>query len=363
MTQSSERLAALQRRVGETGVGLAAFGPTANMAYLLGFAPHSDERMCVLLVSPNKALMVAPGLNAQEIAAHTDVEMFKWEDADGPERALGSALNGAKPAGRVAVDGGMRADFLLHLQAALDGVTFAPADKLIAPLRSRKSAEEIEMLARAAAQADRAMQAGMNACHPGATENEVAWAVESAFRQDGAQTVEFTLIAAGSNGAYPHHHSSGRQLREGDAIILDIGATLDGYQSDITRMVYLGKPTEQFLQAYNAVLDANQRARAAVRPGVTTGEIDRTARSTLEAAGYGKYFTHRTGHGLGLEVHEAPWIMAGDPTVLEEGNVFSIEPGVYLEGQFGVRVEDIVTVTADGVRNLTVSDHALVIKS
>lgn len=363
MTSKGERMVALQARMGEMGVGLAAFGPTANMTYLLGFAPHSDERVCLLLVSQDKALMVTPGLNAQEIASHTDVEMLKWEDADGPERALGSALNGIKPAGRVAVDGGMRADFLLHLQAALDGVTFTPADMLISPLRSRKSAQEIEMLARAAAQADRAMQAGMNACRPGATENEVAWAVESAFRQDGAQSVEFTLIAAGSNGAYPHHHSSARQLREGDAIILDIGATLDGYQSDITRMVYLGKPTEEFLQAYNAVLDANQRARAAVRPGVAAGEIDRAARSTLEAAGYGEYFTHRTGHGLGLEGHEAPWIMSGDQTVLEEGNVFSIEPGVYLEGQFGVRIEDIVAVTADGARDLTGSDHALVIKS
>jgi len=194
------------------------------------------------------------------------------------------------------------------------------------------------------------------------TEAEVAWATETTFRQEGAEEVCFTLIASGPNGAYPHHHSGERKLQKGDAIIIDIGASLHGYKSDITRMVHLGQPLADFLRAYAAEYEANQRAMAAVQPGILAYEIDHIARITLDAAGYGPYFTHCTGHGLGLDGHEPPWIMAGDLMVLKKGMVFSSEPGVYLEGQFGVRIEDIVIVTQSGVRNLTGFDHSLVIK-
>lgn len=332
------------------------------MRYLLGFTPHPDERVCLLLVAQQAVRMVVPSLNQEEIAAHTDLELVGWADADGPTEALRRALV-AWPSSRVlAIDGPMRADFLLHLQSVVTPSQTIPADSLIAPLRQRKSAEEVEALARAAAQADRAMQAAVNACQPGGTEASVAWATETAFRQDGAEAVDFTLIAAGPNSAYPHHHSGERRLQQGDAIIIDIGATLNSFKSDITRMVYLGEPPAEFRQAYAAVLDANQRARAAVRPGVAASEIDRAARSTLESGGYGPYFTHRTGHGIGLEVHEPPWIMAGNATVLEDGMAFSVEPGVYFVDKFGVRIEDIVVVTQSGVRTLTGFDHSLVVK-
>jgi Xaa-Pro aminopeptidase len=362
MTQTKERLTVLQTRMQEADVDLAAIGPAANMRYLLGFTPHADERLCLLLVSQQAVRMVVPALNREEIAAHTDVELVAWADADGPKEALRQSLAGWPLPHSLAVDGPMRADFLLHLQALVTPNKTMPVDPLIAPLRQRKSAEEVEALARAAAQADRAMQAAVNACRPGVTEAQVAWAVEAAFRQDGAEAVDFTLIASGPNGAYPHHHSGERRLQEGDAIIIDIGATLNGYKSDITRMVYLGKPSAEFLKVHAAVLEANQHARAAIRPGVTSGELDRIARSTLETAGYGPYFTHRTGHGIGLEGHEPPWIMAGDTAVLKEGMAFSIEPGVYLVGKLGVRIEDIVVVTQSGVRTLTGFDHVLVAK-
>jgi len=362
MTQTQERLTAVQTRMQEANVDLAAIGPTANMRYLLGFTPHADERLCLLLISKQAVRMVVPTLNREEVAAHTDVELFAWADADGPKAALRHALAGWPSPHSLAVDGPMRADFLLHLQTVVTPDKTMPADSMLAPLRQRKSPEEIEALARAAAQADRAMQAAVNACRPGVTESQVAWAVEAGFRQDGAEAVDFTLIASGPNGAYPHHHSGERRLQEGDAIIIDIGATLNGYKSDITRMVYLGKPSAEFIKVHAAVLEANQRARTAVRPGVTAGEIDHIARSSLDTAGYGSCFTHRTGHGIGLEGHEPPWIMAGDTKVLEEGMAFSIEPGVYLVGEFGVRIEDIVVVTQSGVRTLTGFDRALVVK-
>jgi Xaa-Pro aminopeptidase len=343
-------------------IDLVAVGPTANMRYLVGYTPHADERLCLLLVSPQAESMVVPLLNVEDVAAHTSITLHTWPDAEGPRVALSQALARISPVKRLAIDGTMRADFLLPLLAATSPQETLTVEPLLAPLRACKSPEEIEALARAAAQADRAMRTAMEACQPGVTEAEVAWAAEAAFRLDGAEVVTFTLIAAGPHGARPHHHSGQRRLQQGDAVIIDIGASLNGYQSDITRVVFLGEPPTEFLQAYEAVLAANERARAAVRPGVAAQEIDRQARGTLETAGYGEYFIHRTGHGLGLEVHEPPWIMAGNEQLLEEGMVFSVEPGVYLPGKFGVRIEDIVAVTPTGCRTLTGFDHQLVIK-
>ncbi len=362
MNPTYARLANLQARLGQAGVDLAAIGSSANLRYLLGFAPHADERLCLLLVGAQAVRMVVPSLNSPEIAAHTDVELVSWADVDGPQVALRQALDSLPKPRELAVDGAMRADFLMRLQSAVTAERTIPVDTLIAPLRARKSSDEIEALARAAAQADRAMQAAVTACRVGATEMQVAWAAEAAFRQDGAEMVDFTIVASGPNGAFPHHHAGDRQLQEGDAIVIDIGATLNGYKSDITRMVYLGTPPGEFTRAYAAVLEANQHGTAAVRPGVTAQAVDQATRAVLQFAGYGEYFTHRTGHGIGLEGHEPPWIMQGNDAVLEEGMAFSIEPGVYLVGRYGIRIEDIVVVADSGVRTLTGFDHALVIR-
>jgi len=360
--QSNQTIARIQAGMRVAGVDLAAFGPGTNMFYCLGFAPHADERLCLLLVGQAAVCVVAPGLNLDEMAAHARMQYFAWDDAQGPQEALGQALAILGPVDVLAVDSALPSASLLQLQAQAKPRAIQTADNLLYPLRICKSAAEIEALALAAAQADRAMQAAIRACRPGVSEAEVAWETEAAFRKDGAEMVCFTLIASGPNAAFPHHHSGERQLQAGEAVLIDIGASLHGYKSDITRMVHLGQPDEEFLRAYQAVYAANQQASAAVRPGVTAAEIDRAARQSLESAGYGPYFTHRTGHGLGLDGHEPPWIMAGESSRLQEGMVFSIEPGVYLPGHFGIRVEDIIVVTGSGARCLTSSDHALVIK-
>ena len=322
MTEFERRLSGLRNAMEAEGVDMVAIGPTANMRYLAGFASHPDERVCLLLVSSQAVSVVVPGLNAEEWAAHTDLPLHTWADDEGPDGALQEALSGRLPVNRLAVDGATRADVLLALTATADPQETIALSSLNIPLRLHKSPEEVEAMQRAAAQADRAMQAGIDACQPGVTEAQVAWAIEEGFRLDGAEEVCFTLVASGPNGAFP-----------------------------------------EFLAVYQAVLDANERARAAVRPGVTAGEVDAAARTTLEAAGYGEYFVHRTGHGLGLEIHEPPWIMAGSQQILEAGMAFSIEPGVYIPGQFGVRIEDVVVVTETGVRNLTGFGHQLVVKS
>jgi len=358
----NERINRLQDELRINNIDLLAVGPTANMRYLAGYASHPDERLCLLLITQNSVRAVVPALNAKDWIAHSDIPPFTWADSDGPGKALAAALPPTAQIQQLAVDGAMRADFLLAVLEATRPDATVPADSYIATLRARKSVEEIESLQRSASLADRAVLAVMDACVPGVTEADLTWVAETAFRQGGAEKVEFTLIASGPNGAYPHHHSGSRKLQKGDAVIIDIGASLDDYKSDITRMVFLGEPSPEFLANYDAVKVANEAGRAAVQPGVAAQEVDRATRGALVLEGLGEYFVHRTGHGLGLEVHESPWIMECNEMPLETGMVFSVEPGVYLPDQYGIRIEDIVVVTDTGVRMLTGLDHELVIK-
>lgn len=356
------RLNSLRQQLTNEGIDCAVIGPTTNMQYLLGGTPHADERLCVLLVTREKAEMVAPALNADSIRAFTDITMITWEDAEGPAAALARSVLGTSRFLTLAVDGAMRSDFLLAVSETCPPQQFVSADPLIGHLRMKKSPEEIEALRQAAVQADRAMQAAVDACRPGTSEAEVAWAAETAFRKDGAERVEFTLVAAGKNAAEPHHHSGETVLQAGQGIIIDIGASLRGYKSDITRVVFLGEPDKAFREAYAAVLAANETGRKAVKPGAPAESIDSAARQTLTEAGHGERFIHRTGHGIGMDIHEGPYVQQGSRLLLEEGMVFSVEPGVYYPGRFGIRIEDIVQVTESGGETLTGFDHELLLK-
>ena len=299
----NSRLEAFQAKLAEKRMDCAVIGPTTNMRYLLGGTPHADERLCLFLVTPDAVQMIAPELNADMISSFTDMEMLTWADASGPESALSKSILGKGKLHVLAIDGSMRADFLLAVLEQLDTPRTVPVDPIIASLRAVKSATEIEVLSKAAAQADRAMQAAVDACRPGATEKEIAWEAEKSFRKDGVERVEFTLVAAGQNAAIPHHYSSDKVLRKGEGIIIDIGASFNGYKSDITRNVFLGDPDREYLDTYDLVLAANIRGREAVRPGVSAEEVDRAARAVIEEKGLGGNFIHRTGHGLGMDIH------------------------------------------------------------
>lgn len=358
------RLKKLQDQMERAGVHLTAIAPTSNMRYLLGFSPLADERLCLLLVAPDATRLVVPELNADHMEAQAAMEGISWSDEAGPEGALVRALNelgGYRP-GVLAADAAMRADVLLLLQKTAQPDRSISATDLMAALRVRKSASEMEALARAAAQADRAMMAGVETCVPGVTEREVAQTIARYFREDGAEEVHATLVASGPNSAFPHHEAGDRELQPGDTVVIDIVATLDGYNSDITRMVHLGDSSEELLEVYHTVREANQRGREAAQAGARACDVDRAARSVIEEAGYGPYFVHRTGHGLGMDVHEPPWISSTNTQTLEPGMVFSVEPGVYLPGRFGVRIEDIVAVTEGPHRCLTGLDRDLIVK-
>lgn len=356
-----DRCRALTEAMRERKIDIVAVGPTTNMKYLLGGTPHPDERLCVLLVSADSMQMIAPRLNEEQIRSITDVPLLLWDDDEGPGRALGSSIlcRGEK---KVAVDPTMRADFLLAIIETGSCRNVVSADDLFGSLRIRKSEKELQLLRTAARQADRAMEQAAEVCVPGMTERELAWEIEAFFRKDGAQQVMFTLIAAGSNGARPHHESGGTVIEDGMPVIIDIGASLNGYMSDITRVVCAGEPEVEFLQVYEVVREANEKGRRAVRPGKAAGEVDAACRDFIAGTGYGENFIHRTGHGIGLSVHEPPWIMRGSEFEIETGMTFSIEPGIYLPGRFGARVEDIVLVTDSGCETLTGFTHDLVIK-
>jgi Xaa-Pro aminopeptidase len=208
------------------------------------------------------------------------------------------------------------------------------------------------LLSRAARGADAAFHSVIGRRMEGLREEEIAASLADLLREGGHEIVTFTIVASGPNGASPHHEPGGRPIREGDAVVLDFGGKVGGYCSDISRTVCVGRSPERFVEVYEVVREAQEAAFQAVRPGVPAEEVDRAARDVIERAGYGDRFIHRTGHGIGLELHENPYIVRGNAEPLRAGMCFSIEPGIYLDGEFGVRIEDIVTVTDDGASRL-----------
>lgn len=350
----------LRSRMATSGIDLIALAPGAHLRWLLGFAPHPDERACLLLIGPDKAGFVMPALNAQDARQHTDLPFWEWRDDDGPDAALAAALDAINPQPKaVAVDEAMRADHALLVLDAAPQATRSYAAQTLGALRMIKDADELAALAENARIADAAQTAVRAAVRDGITESELADVAKQSFASHGARFA-FGIVGAGVHGSFPHHHTGDTPIRPGDAIVVDIGAEKDGYYSDITRMVCLGDAPEGYQDVHDTVDAAVAAALAAIKPGVEARSIDKAARDVITAAGYGAFFTHRTGHGLGSEVHEPPYMTATNPQVLEEGMVFTIEPGIYLPDRFGVRLEEVAVVTADGCRilsNLSRSVH------
>lgn len=354
------RLSTLRAAMAATGTDLLALAPGAHLRWLLGFAPHPDERLCLLLVGPQAAGFVMPALNVDDARQHTDLPFAEWDDATGPDAALTDMLARVCPTlpRRLSLDETMRADHALALIDRLPQAARGFASDEVGALRLIKQADELDRLAENARIADAAQTAVRAALKPGVTEAQMAQVARDAFAAHGAQGL-FATIGFGSNSALPHHASGDRVLAEGDAVLVDIGGRQGGYVSDITRMACLGTPPEGYDAVHAVVEEAVQAALAAVRPGVPAHSIDDAARGVITRAGYGAYFTHRTGHGLGIEVHEMPYMTATNTRTLQEGMVFTVEPGIYLPGRFGIRLEEVAVVTADGARILSGLSRAL----
>jgi Xaa-Pro aminopeptidase len=262
----------------------------------------------------------------------------------------------------IAVEDDMRAQMLLWLQKDLPAALFSPGQEVIASLMGRKEPAEIAALEAAGKIADDALAVAIATIKPGVTENEVAEKLVAEMTRNGGGP-GFCIIASGANGAEPHHGTDASVIKEGDVIVMDYGCSVDGYPSDITRTVCCGKASDEAKKVYKIVYDAHMASREAIKVGTECQEIDRAARKTISDAGYGEYFMHRVGHGIGMRGHEDPYMIEGNTIKLETGHCFSVEPGIYLPGKFGVRIENIVTVTESGHKSLNAEPSPTLIET
>ena len=329
--------------------GLAGLlvAPGPDLRYFTGYQPTVvAERLNLLVVRPGRdPVLVLPGFEAVD-AADAGVTLLEWTDGQDPYAATAALLE----PGRYAVSDVCWALHVFALQDAAPESTFTSMTAALPLLRAVKDADELERMAAAGAAVDATFEAILRVPFAGRTELDIAADLTRLLREHDHERVEFTIVGSGPNGAKGHHDAGDRVIQPGDAVVLDFGGFVDGYGSDTTRTVHVGEPSDEHREVYDVVRSAQEAAVAAVRPGVSCQEIDRAARSVIEAAGYGPLFNHRTGHGIGVETHEPPYIVAGETQLLEPGMCFSVEPGIYVPGEFGVRIEDIVAVTEDGGR-------------
>ena len=349
--------------IAEAGIAALLVGVGPELEWLVGYAAHGLERLNLLVLDRDgRATFIGPRLEASAAAAAPgladgSVEMVSWEEGEDPWPLVHQRVPAPDAdATRVAVSDGLRAAFVLGLQGVLPEARFVVASGTLGALRRVKDDEEVASLRAAAHAADRAIETVMQGPLIGRTEADIAKEVRERLVAEGHDTAEFAIVASGPNSASPHHEPAARLIRAGEPLLLDIGGRRAGYCSDITRTFWVGGrddivPTDDFVEIYEAVQRAQAAGRAAVRPGVSFHLLDATAREVIEAAGYGDHFIHRLGHGIGLEVHEDPYLVAGNHELTRAGDTFSIEPGIYLEGRFGVRIEDAVLCTEDGVES------------
>jgi Xaa-Pro dipeptidase len=363
---ASDRLTRLQTAMRAASIDVLAVVPGANMRYLTGLEIHSSERIAVAFFPANGTpAMVLPALETPRAQAQAPfpITFYPWDDADGPTGALGRCVADLGLAGKqIGVEyTAMRVLELRAIEAAAPGAQAVDATPMIAELRMVKDDQELAAMRRAVAVVEAALGAAVAQIRAGMTERELATIWEHEMRARGGEPSFSTSIASGPNAANPHHSNGDRAFEPGDFIIMDGGVWNDGYASDITRTIALGQPSEQARTIYELVQAANAAGRRYARPEATGEEIDHAARKVIADGGYGQYFIHRTGHGLGLEVHEPPYIVAGSLEPLAPGTTFSIEPGVYVEGVCGVRIEDDVVITAEGAESLTSFERNLIV--
>lgn len=346
-----ERLGRAAAEASERGVDALLVTPSPDYAYLLGYrAPALERLTCLIVPADGEPALVLPRLE-EPLARHElgeladELTLVPWDETDDPIRLVQVIVAGAR---RVAVQDQMWARFALRIRAALDPTELVEAGPTMSALRRVKSPEEVERLRSAAAAADVAMEAVTRERLSGRSEAEVSRHIRESLLEAGHDEAEFAIVASGPNSASPHHQAGERVIERGDAIVLDIGGTRAGYCSDTSRTAFVGDPDPEFVALYAVLREAQAAACEAVQPGIACSEIDAVARRVIDEAGYGEAFIHRTGHGIGMETHEEPYIVASNGELLQEGHAFSVEPGIYLRNRWGARIEDIVVCTESG---------------
>jgi Xaa-Pro aminopeptidase len=356
-----DRLQRVRKGMADQGVDVLLLSLGHDLPYLTGYHAMPLERLTMLVVPRDgEATLVVPQLEAPRVVEQPDVfTIASWPESADPVDLVAGLCEGAST---LAVGDQMWARFLVELLPRLPGAVYRRAVDIVGPLRLVKDAAEIAALRAAGAAADRVARQLQGGQIPlvGRTEAQVSADISARLLDEGHDKVNFAIVAAGENAASPHHHASARAIQVGEIVLCDFGGTMDGYCSDTTRCVFTGVPPAEIADAY-AVLHAAQAAGvAAATVGTACEDVDRAAREVIAAAGYGDNFIHRTGHGIGLEEHEDPYIIAGNSEPIVAGHAFSVEPGIYVAGRWGMRLEDIVVASDAGPQSLNSSDHGLV---
>lgn len=340
-------------------------GPGPDLSALCGWHTHPMERLTGLLVTKTgEASIVLPRMELPGFEQNTfdqSITQRVWDERSGPWDKVAEALGEIGEGTTVAIGTHLWGQYVVDLVNRFPGVRITHGGPVMMPVRQVKSEDEIAKLRAAGAAIDRVHLRMGEVLKVGRTEKEVAKDIDRLMREEGHSVAEFIIVGAGENGASPHHSPSDRVINEGEAVVVDIGGPVDHYFSDCTRNYVMGHAPEGYDEAYR-VLQASQAAGcAAVAPGVRAGEIDRICRQIIIDGGYGDFLLHRTGHGIGLEVHEDPYIFESNDTLLEPGMAFSVEPGIYKSGEWGMRIEDIVACTPDGGErlNTTLTDYVV----
>jgi Xaa-Pro aminopeptidase len=351
-----------RRVMGDLGIDVLLLSVGADLPYLTGYEAMPLERLTMLVLPRDEAAtLVVPRLEAPRVVEHPDVFALRpWAETEDPV-AIVAGLAG--PAASAAIGDRTWATFLIGLQLQLPSTRFRRASEVTTPLRIVKDAAEVKALAAAAAAADRvaAQLQGGEIALVGRSEADVSADISRRLVGEGHDKVNFAIVAAGENAASPHHHAGSRVINAGEVVLCDFGGTMAGYCSDITRCVSIGAPPSEVAEAYAVLFDAQARAVRSATVGTACQAVDAAARDVIADAGYGELFIHRTGHGIGMEEHEDPYIVSGNGLALAPGHAFSIEPGIYTPGRWGLRLEDIVVATESGPQALNTADHHLVV--
>jgi Xaa-Pro aminopeptidase len=357
----ASRMVRAVESAGAAGLAGVLVAPGPDLVWLTGYRPTAiTERLTVLVLAPDREpTLVVPALerpDAEAAPGAAALAMVAWTDGSDPYEVVGPLL---RPEGRFGISDSAWAMHLLGLQHALPQSSYESLSSCLPMLRAVKDGHELTRLEAAGAAADATYGEILKARFAGRRETDVAADLAELLRHFGHEEVDFTVVGSGPNGANPHHEAGDRVIQPGDAVVLDFGGLMHGYGSDTTRTVTVGEPSATVWRVHDIVKRAQQAAFEAVGPGIPCQEIDRVARRVITEAGYGEKFIHRTGHGIGVTTHEPPYMVEGEKQPLVPGMCFSIEPGIYVAGDFGVRIEDIVVVTADGGRRLNNTSHEL----
>jgi Xaa-Pro aminopeptidase len=365
------RLGRVHEMMGLAGMDVLLLSMGADLPWLTGYVAMPLERLTMLVVpsgaSGEQPTLVVPELEAPRVKPVPQVFGVRpWRESEDPVGLVEQLVKRCSPGAgelRVAISDRAWASSVLALQASLPRAGWVPASVVTAPLRAIKDAFEVEALARASAAADRvaaALLAGEIRLI-GRSERDVSAEISRRLTEEGHEKVNFAIVAAGPNAASPHHEATGRPIGRAEPVVCDFGGSLDGYCSDITRTVFTGTPPRELAKIYDAVAKAQAAGVLAAEVGALCCDVDLAARRVITDAGLGERFIHRTGHGIGLEEHEEPYMVAGNTTPVTAGHAFSVEPGVYVPGRWGVRIEDIVVATPDGPRSLNQVDRSLTV--